>query len=68
MGAAMSESETVEELHRLIARASRRRECAVCETWLGQGRRAFCSIDCKNEYRRRRRAAQKRATQEGERA
>ena len=71
MGAAMSETETVEELRRLIDRASRRRECAVCETWLGQGRRAFCSSDCKNAYRRRRRAAQKRAaaaTQEGERA
>ena len=66
-----SETETLDELHRLINWASRRRECAVCETWLGQGRHAFCSSDCKNVYRRRWRAAQKRAaavTQEGERA
>jgi hypothetical protein len=67
----MGETETLDELHRLIAWASRRRERAVCETWLGQGRRAFCSSDCKNTYRRRRRAAQKRAEserQEGARA
>jgi hypothetical protein len=44
----MSETETLDELHRLISWASRGRERAVCETWLGQGRRAFCSSDCKN--------------------
>jgi hypothetical protein len=61
MGAAMS-VETLGDLRPLVDRAARNRECGICGKGMSYRLRgAFCSSDCKNAYRRRRRVAQKRA-------